>query len=95
MSYEDFERANTVVYIRSSVLGDDIALASNEEAAADVPEGYPVYLLEEFKHLYATGELHLDALILLHWLKFCFPATRVIGPVASPPAKKQEKEEGK
>jgi hypothetical protein len=36
-----------------------------------------VYLLDEFRHLYASGELNEDALRLLHRLKEAFPGARM------------------
>jgi hypothetical protein len=77
MSYEEFAKADLVLRIRSSLLGEEIALASSEEAAARAWAGAIVYLLDEFRHLYASGELNEDALRLLHRLKKAFPGVRM------------------
>ncbi|MBZ0172443.1 MAG: hypothetical protein K8E66_08695 [Phycisphaerales bacterium] len=79
MSYEEFVKADLVVHIRSSLLGEDIAIASNEEAATRAWDGVVVYLMEEFRHLYAGGELNEAALRVLHRLKRQLPNSRMTG----------------
>jgi hypothetical protein len=85
MSYEQFAAADLVVRIRSSLLGEDIALASDENAAKRAWPGAIVYVLEEFRHLYAGGELNLDALHLVHRLKKTLdPGARITGTYGYP-----------
>jgi hypothetical protein len=79
MSYEQFAKADLVLRIRSSLLGEDIALVSDEEAAKRAWAGAVVYLLEEFQYLFAGGELNHDALRLLHRLKKLDPGARMTG----------------
>lgn len=79
MSYEEFVKADLIVHIRSRLLGADIAIASNEEAARRAWDGAVVYLMEEFRHLYAGGEFDQAAARLLHRLKRQLPGTRMTG----------------
>jgi hypothetical protein len=79
MSYEEFVKADLVLHIRSSLLGEDIAIASNEHAARRAWAGVVVYLFEEFRHLYADGKLNEAALRVLHRLKKAESSARMTG----------------
>ena len=79
MSYEEFVKANLVLHVRSSLLGEDIAIASNESAAKRAWAGVVVYLFEEFRHLYADGKLNEAALRVLHRLKKAEASARMTG----------------
>ena len=79
MSYEEFRRADLALLVRSAVLGEDVIIASAEGAAEKVRGDQVVYLITEFRHLFGSGELNLDALRLLHRLKRAFPEARMTG----------------
>lgn len=78
MSYEEFAKADLVLLVRSAVLGDDIALASSDEAARRAPREMVVYILDELRKFYVGGTLDVDALKALHRLKKRIGDARVI-----------------
>jgi hypothetical protein len=79
MSYEEFAKADLVLLVRSAVLGDDIALASSEDAARRAPRDMVVWVLGELRRLYVEGGLDVDALKTIHRIKKSFGGARMIG----------------
>jgi hypothetical protein len=90
MSYEQFAKADLAITVRSALLGEDIVIASDEKAAAWAGTMRVVYVLDEFRYLYASGELNVDALMALHRLKQGFRGARARGMQPPPSANGKE-----